>query len=126
MLLVVRGGVPPLTGNHRNAPASRQASAFPAAPASQAAASGRDIRPPAARVVVDSADERFDRVRCVPFGVEIGADRLRPNSEVRGMAKQEHLAILKKGVGTWNRWREENPEVLPDLGNAEDLQGGRS
>ncbi len=31
------------------------------------------------------------------------------------MANPEHLKILKKGVGMWNRWREENRKVLPDL-----------
>ena len=31
------------------------------------------------------------------------------------MANPEHLRILKKGVEVWNRWREENPEVRPDL-----------
>lgn len=35
------------------------------------------------------------------------------------MAGAEHLAILKKGVYTWNRWREEHPEIRPDLSNAE-------
>lgn len=31
------------------------------------------------------------------------------------MANAEHLAILKEGVERWNEWREENPEVKPDL-----------
>jgi hypothetical protein len=31
------------------------------------------------------------------------------------MANPEHLAILKQGVEVWNRWREENPDVDPDL-----------
>ena len=31
------------------------------------------------------------------------------------MANPEHLAILEQGVEVWNRWREENPEVEPDL-----------
>lgn len=33
------------------------------------------------------------------------------------MANQEHLEILKQGVGIWNKWREENPEIEPDLGD---------
>mgnify|MGYP001045793614 CR=1 FL=1 len=37
------------------------------------------------------------------------------------MANQEHLEILKQGVEVWNRWREENPKVRPDLRGA-DLQ----
>ena len=31
------------------------------------------------------------------------------------MANKEHLAILEQGVEVWNRWREENPGVEPDL-----------
>jgi uncharacterized protein YjbI with pentapeptide repeats len=34
------------------------------------------------------------------------------------MANQEHLDILKQGVDVWNRWREEHPEILPDLSQA--------
>jgi hypothetical protein len=38
------------------------------------------------------------------------------------MANEEHLKILKQGVEIWNRQREENPEVAPDL-NGADLRG---
>jgi hypothetical protein len=31
------------------------------------------------------------------------------------MASPEHLAILEKGVDVWNKWREENPDIEPDL-----------
>jgi len=31
------------------------------------------------------------------------------------MANSEHLKILKQGVDAWNKWREENLEVTPDL-----------
>ena len=31
------------------------------------------------------------------------------------MANEEHLAILKQGVGVWNQWRRENPLIQPDL-----------
>lgn len=34
------------------------------------------------------------------------------------MANAEHLKILKEGVEVWNRWRWENPSVIPDLGGA--------
>ncbi len=34
------------------------------------------------------------------------------------MANQEHLEILKKGVEVWNKWREDNLRVIPDLTNA--------
>lgn len=43
------------------------------------------------------------------------------------MAKREHLKILKQGVKIWNRWREDNPEITPDLSRTEindlDLEG---
>jgi hypothetical protein len=31
------------------------------------------------------------------------------------MANEEHVAILKKGVATWNAWRDENPTIRPNL-----------
>jgi hypothetical protein len=31
------------------------------------------------------------------------------------MANPEHLEILKQGVEVWNQWREDNPEIRPDL-----------
>jgi uncharacterized protein YjbI with pentapeptide repeats len=34
------------------------------------------------------------------------------------MANDEHVAILKKGVDAWNAWRDENPNILPDLSAA--------
>ena len=38
------------------------------------------------------------------------------------MAKPEHLDILKQGVEAWNQWRPENPEIQPELADA-DLKG---
>jgi hypothetical protein len=38
------------------------------------------------------------------------------------MANEEHVAILKQGVEAWNKWRNENPTIRPDLGGA-DLRG---
>ncbi len=35
------------------------------------------------------------------------------------MANDEHLKKLRKGVEAWNAWREENPEIRPDLQNAD-------
>ena len=34
------------------------------------------------------------------------------------MANPEHLAKLKEGVKAWNKWREENPAIIVDLGEA--------
>jgi uncharacterized protein YjbI with pentapeptide repeats len=31
------------------------------------------------------------------------------------MANPEHLEILKQGVEVWNKWREDNPSIIPDL-----------
>jgi uncharacterized protein YjbI with pentapeptide repeats len=31
------------------------------------------------------------------------------------MANEEHLKILEQGAKAWNQWREENPDVRPDL-----------
>ena len=30
---------------------------------------------------------------------------------------QKHVDILNKGAKTWNAWRKENPEIIPDLSN---------
>jgi uncharacterized protein YjbI with pentapeptide repeats len=34
------------------------------------------------------------------------------------MANDEHVALLKKGVDAWNAWRDENPDIQPDLAGA--------
>jgi uncharacterized protein YjbI with pentapeptide repeats len=34
------------------------------------------------------------------------------------LANENHLQIIKKGVDIWNRWRQENPSIKPDLSNA--------
>lgn len=31
------------------------------------------------------------------------------------MANNEYLKILKQGIEAWNKWRQENPEIKPDL-----------
>ncbi len=38
------------------------------------------------------------------------------------MSNPDHLKILKEGVEKWNKWREKNPEIKPDLSKA-DLRG---
>jgi len=30
----------------------------------------------------------------------------------------KHIEILKDGIETWNKWRQENPTVTPDLRGA--------
>lgn len=43
------------------------------------------------------------------------------------MADEKQFNILKQGVKTWNQWRKDNPEIVPDLSGAfldsEDLRG---
>jgi Pentapeptide repeats (8 copies) len=34
------------------------------------------------------------------------------------MANDEHVALLKQGVAAWNAWRDENPDIRPDLSGA--------
>ena len=34
------------------------------------------------------------------------------------MGNPEHLEILKQGVEVWNRWRDENDKIKPDLREA--------
>ncbi len=31
------------------------------------------------------------------------------------MADSNHLALLKTSPEAWNRWRKQNPDILPDL-----------
>ena len=35
------------------------------------------------------------------------------------MANEEHLRLLRQGVEAWNKWREENPDVRPELDGAD-------
>jgi hypothetical protein len=34
------------------------------------------------------------------------------------MANSEHVAKIYAGVTTWNKWREDNPVIIPDLKEA--------
>ena len=34
------------------------------------------------------------------------------------MANDEHVEILRKGALVWNKWREGNPQLRPDLSEA--------
>lgn len=38
------------------------------------------------------------------------------------LPNKQHLAILNRGVVAWNRWRERNPEVNPELAGAKPLE----
>src|SRR5258708_28513075 len=49
------------------------------------------------------------------------------NDRKSTMANQEHLELLKQGTAVWNAWREQHPEIQPDLYEADlsraDLSG---
>ena len=34
------------------------------------------------------------------------------------MTSKEHVTRIQQGAAAWNRWRVDNPEVVPDLGEA--------
>ena len=40
------------------------------------------------------------------------------------MANEDQLKVIKQGVDFWNQWREQNPEVRPELSQA-DLRGAK-
>jgi uncharacterized protein YjbI with pentapeptide repeats len=42
------------------------------------------------------------------------------------MANDDHIAQLKKGVAAWNAWRQENPDIRPDLNRAHLLMANLS
>jgi hypothetical protein len=31
------------------------------------------------------------------------------------MTKKEHLTLIRQGIDIWNKWRDENPAVIPDF-----------
>jgi hypothetical protein len=35
--------------------------------------------------------------------------------ELAAVANPEHLEILKQGAEAWNKWRQENAKITPDL-----------
>jgi hypothetical protein len=42
------------------------------------------------------------------------------------MANDEHVASLKQGVAAWNKWRDANPDIKPDLRRADLRQANLS
>ena len=46
------------------------------------------------------------------------------NSKRILMANEEHFNLIKKGVDSWNQWREQNQQIIPDLSKA-DLRGSK-
>lgn len=56
-----------------------------------------------------------------PVTIAPGSDSLDHVNKI--MANEEHLKILKQGVEVWNKWREDNPDIRPDLIGG-DLTGG--
>ena len=35
------------------------------------------------------------------------------------LANQQHLDLLKQSVHAWNQWRQEHPDILPDLSGSD-------
>ena len=35
------------------------------------------------------------------------------------MPNEEHPKILQEGIAAWNKWRDEHPEIQPDLTEAD-------
>ena len=35
------------------------------------------------------------------------------------MANEEHVEILRQGLHVWNKWRDVNPDIHPDLSGAD-------
>lgn len=40
------------------------------------------------------------------------------------MANKNHLEVLKKGIDVWNKWRESNPYIEPDLSEVSKFRAG--
>src|SRR5262249_46341484 len=68
---------------------------------------------PGARLTGPSSRTRMRRPSS-PRRRRIGADHKRGAS----MANDEHVALLRQGVAAWNAWRDENPNIHPDLSEA--------
>ena len=52
-----------------------------------------------------------------PF-VTKGRSCRRASTLERTMADEQHVTLLRRSVREWNRWRVENPRVMPDLAAA--------
>jgi hypothetical protein len=61
--------------------------------------------------------ERFDLVEYYA-SLYNGSDKER-GRDSRQMADQQHLDLLKQGIDGWNTWRQEHPEIQPDLYEAD-------
>src|SRR5579875_2382899 len=42
-----------------------------------------------------------------------------PTKGSNAMANQDHLHKLREGVDVWNHWRQDHPQITPDLSGAE-------
>jgi hypothetical protein len=55
-------------------------------------------------------------------GITIPAIMNRPGGDSCYMANEEHVALLNQRVEVWNKWREKNSDIVPNLQGA-DLSG---
>jgi hypothetical protein len=75
---------------------------------------GREVPPEQlAGLLADSEPAHVKAKRLCQYAKEI-IERS-PGFKKRESLRQTHLAILKRGVTEWNRWRTENPEIPPLL-----------
>jgi TIR domain/Pentapeptide repeats (8 copies) len=71
---------------------------------------------------VKASNEDYDLCRDPP--PTAGSDPYAHSSAMKAakidkMAVPEHFSALKQGVPAWNLWRENNPDILPDLSGAQ-------
>src|SRR5579871_1765777 len=57
-------------------------------------------------------------VNCLYIPVALSIIVMRIGKGATAMANQNHFYILKQGIGFWNRWRQDNPTIQPDLSKA--------
>lgn len=46
---------------------------------------------------------------------QLTAEKWAESGEVRPKANKQHLALLRRGTADWNKWREKNPDIRPEL-----------
>jgi uncharacterized protein YjbI with pentapeptide repeats/DNA-binding XRE family transcriptional regulator len=65
-------------------------------------------------------DEIVKKIKSLPLEAleavtQATAEKWGEFDEVKPTANNQHLALLKKGTMAWNRWRERNPDIRPEL-----------
>jgi uncharacterized protein YjbI with pentapeptide repeats/curved DNA-binding protein CbpA len=50
----------------------------------------------------------------------------KPSKKTRSVTDDEHVAFLKQGATAWNAWRHENPDIRPNLSEADFIEANLS